>query len=129
MARSAATARSSAGSPGGTLTPSAAVVIGNLTDAVALTVGEDGACVITKTAQVACWGYGGTGAFGDGTKVDSATARVVLGLDGVVVSASTTGARACALLSTGHVWCWGARSLFSTGIPTSDLRPVEVEGL
>ena len=60
--------------------------------------------------------------------MDSASARVVPGLEGVV-DASTTGARACALLSTGSVWCWGSRALYSTGITNDDLRPVQVDGL
>ncbi len=74
------------------------------------------ACVLTSGGGVKCWGDNYCGMVGDGASVacgSSSYANVapavdVVGLTSGVASVSAAGKFTCALLTDGHVKCWGA---------------------
>ncbi len=70
-------------------------------------IGND-ACAVTQGGGVLCWGSGGQGQLGNGSRVDSVTPVPVSGLASGVASVSVGEGFACALTVAGHVECWGA---------------------
>lgn len=98
-----------------------------------LTVGGAFTCVQTVTGAVQCWGNNAYGQVGDGT---SGTNRVVPASVTFPETVNATqitagGIHACALASTGTVYCWGANSSGQIGDGTSGsginrLAPVRV---
>ena len=112
--------------------------------------GGDGDCVLLTTGGVDCWGNGFYGQLGDGTfytsgNEGSATPVAVEGVGGtgtltgvasLVSGGSPSGARYCALLTTGGVDCWGNGSYGQLGDGTfytsgnlGSATPVAVEGV
>jgi alpha-tubulin suppressor-like RCC1 family protein len=78
-----------------------------ITDATEVTAGENHTCALLSTGHIECWGDNEDGELGDGTTtISEPTPVAVKGItDATQVAAS--GEHTCALLSTGHVDCWG----------------------
>jgi alpha-tubulin suppressor-like RCC1 family protein len=86
--------------------PVAAQTISNAT---AVTSDGNGGsfCALLSTGGVDCWGYNFSGQLGDGTTTNS---NVPVAAVGISTATAVTGGEYglfCAVLSTGHVDCWG----------------------
>ncbi len=106
---------------------------GTLANVVSVATGSNGTdCALLLTGRVDCWGYGGDGELGNGTTTDSDVPVAVTGLTGVkAVAGDNDGESFCALLSTGHVKCWGYNSngQLGNGTTTTFTVPVSVKNL
>lgn len=117
-----------AGSDAGAVGP---VMVKDLTDATAITVGSDFSCALRAGGSVQCWGYNGYGQLGDGTTDTSAVPVAVQGLAGKVVQVDAGWYNACALLEGGTLQCWGPDRMMQATPPTTladvpNLRSVSV---
>ncbi len=77
-----------------------------LSGAVDIAAGYLHACAVVGSGAVACWGYGESGALGDGTRVNRSAPVWVANITTarrVVAGGSST----CALLADATVRCWG----------------------
>lgn len=81
-------------------------------DAMAIAAGAGHSCALLTTGQVRCWGYGGFGEMGTGTKEAIGNDEhpdqgepVRLGGTAVAIAAGST--HDCALLVNGQLRCWG----------------------
>jgi alpha-tubulin suppressor-like RCC1 family protein len=77
--------------------------------AVASDTGSQSFCAVLSTGHLKCWGYNGYGQLGNGT---TTTSDVPVPVKNITTATAVTGGEAggdgfCALLSTGHVDCWG----------------------
>jgi alpha-tubulin suppressor-like RCC1 family protein len=112
------------------------VPVTKITTATAVTGGEpggDGFCALLSTGHVDCWGAGASGQLGNGTTATYSDVPVAVH---VITNAATliSGFEGfCALLSTGHVDCWGDNSFGELGhaTPTANYSdvPVAVTGI
>jgi len=75
--------------------------------AASVAAGDRHTCVVTKVAEVACWGANDGGQLGDGSRRDRARARTVRALAGQSVRVSPGESHTCALSNAGSVRCWG----------------------
>jgi alpha-tubulin suppressor-like RCC1 family protein len=106
--------------------PTPTKVEGLPANVASIAAGDGFSCALASTGGVKCWGGNKFGELGDGTTTDRATPVDVIGLPGPVTELSIHGAsHACALLSSGGVWCWGAMT--STMSPNA--TPKEVRGM
>lgn len=105
---------------------SAGADLANATSAVpfqsgVLGVGTMAGCVVTQTRALRCWGYGHNGALGNdstsniGDTTSSMESATDIPLPGPVGSVSVGADRACALLTTRKVICWGSGTGGSLG--------------
>jgi RHS repeat-associated protein len=93
-----------------------------------ISAGDEGGCSLSATGgKVSCWGdqY-----IGNGVNSSSPMPLPVSGLSGVT-QVSDGSEFACALLSTGHVDCWGYNNdgQLGNGTTTNSMSPVAVAGL
>ena len=74
---------------------------------IGVSLGIQNSCAVSALGTIDCWGNGNYGALGNGsTDVNSSTPVSVTGITGAsAISSGTDGS--CALLSGGHVACWG----------------------
>ena len=91
-------------------------------------------CALASTSQVHCWGANDYGQLGDGTGDSSFVPTPVVQPVGVAfidISTATVAANvfACALATSGQVYCWGhgANGTLGNGSNTSSPTPVEVD--
>ena len=93
----------------GTLTDhrTAAPVVGLPVGVVAISAGAADTCALLADGGVRCWGNNDEGALGDGTFVDKAEPRTVIGLQGAAVSIEAGSYHTCAVAATGGSSCWG----------------------
>ena len=82
-------------------------VSGMSSPAVTVAAGDRHTCVVTKLAEVACWGANDGGQLGDGSRVDRGRAKTVRALAGHMVRVTAGESHTCALSSEGNVRCWG----------------------
>jgi alpha-tubulin suppressor-like RCC1 family protein len=113
-----------------------------ITTATQVTTGEEYACALLASGHVSCWGRNDGGQLGDGTTVgpdhceqsgEVACSDTPVEVQGLVdvTEIGASGSDSCALLSTGHIDCWGGNLYGQLGngtIEGSD-TPVEVLGL
>src|SRR5262249_31385061 len=116
----------------GTTNPSALpVLVNGLSDATAISAGQNATCAVRKTGQVFCWGSNDWGKLGVGN--NDALMPVptpVVGLsDAVQVSVGQF--HTCAVRSNGEVACWGfgSNGALGDGASTTSNVPVTVQGL
>jgi alpha-tubulin suppressor-like RCC1 family protein len=88
-------------------------------------------CALLSTGTVDCWGYNGSGQLGNGSTATYSDVPVaVTGItDAKAIASDTYGDSFCAVLSTGHITCWGDNGDGQLGngtITTSDV-PVPVK--
>jgi len=103
-------------------------------DARAIGLGSYTGCAVLGDGHVTCWGYNGNGERGDRTPDRSPAAAPVPGLAkaiAVAVSPSSMAAHACAIVSGGAVWCWGANTHGQLGVAAApaDGAPIAVPGV
>ena len=83
-------------------------------------------------APVKCWGDNSYGSLGDGSTSDSAAPVNVVGIADASQISVGTGAT-CALVTGGHVRCWGAWSVAGVGsnsaTPVASSVPIEIAGI
>jgi alpha-tubulin suppressor-like RCC1 family protein/uncharacterized membrane protein YgcG len=105
-----------------------------------IAVGQFHTCAIADTDHVYCWGDDNTGQLGDGAIGGHSTMPIaVQGISdatSVAVGNELTtndayeAGNACALLTTGHVKCWGyMRNGLGDGHTTTAAGPIEVSGV
>ena len=86
--------------------PLPSAVVGLLSSAMSISLGQDHTCALMDDGTVACWGRGGSGQLGDGTGSTSYVPVVAQGLVGMAaISAGYD--HTCALSGTGNLKCWG----------------------
>jgi alpha-tubulin suppressor-like RCC1 family protein len=120
---------------GNTMASKVPVAVVGLTDVVQISnrgyAAQSTGCAVLAAGGVACWGYGGLGAIGDGkTTATNPMPMMVVGLmDAAQVSVST--GHACAVRATGAVTCWGegAFGKLGNGSTTNSNMPVAVQGI
>ena len=103
------------------------MVIGNLTNVVALTAGGYHTCALLASGGVRCWGRNYYGQLGNDSTTQSSTPVAVNELTDVV--ALTAGDHhTCALLASGEVRCWGYNyyGQLGDGTTTKSSTPVPV---
>lgn len=102
-------------------------------DAVQVALGQFHACALLATGHVDCWGSDSRGQIGNGEEGEEVGVYPpveVVGL-GDATAVAAGGELSCALLTTGHVDCWGwglDGELGDGGTADSDV-PVEVAGI
>jgi alpha-tubulin suppressor-like RCC1 family protein len=74
---------------------------------VAITSGDQFACILTTEGGVKCWGNNANGLLGDGTNEDRYALTDVTGLTANVSAISSGSGHTCALTTEGGVKCWG----------------------
>jgi alpha-tubulin suppressor-like RCC1 family protein len=99
---------------------------------IAVAVGANHACTLSKTSAVRCWGRNDHGQLGDGTTRESHVPVAVrnLGSGVATISAGASGHFVCALTRDGIVKCWGRNTYGQLGngttidssMPTSIMR-------
>ncbi len=105
---------------------SSMVKVPGLTSVTQLASGRYMVCAIKSDQSLMCWGYGGSGNFGNGATGSSAT-PVAANLAGV--SAMAIGRHsACALKSDSTIWCFGGNysGQVGDGTSTDQSSPVQV---
>jgi alpha-tubulin suppressor-like RCC1 family protein len=108
-----------------------------ITDATEVSAGWDHTCARLSTGRLLCWGQNGKGQLGTGSSSSFAydSPVEVQGIAGAAaVSAGGEAADdpyTCALLSTGHVECWGANKegQLGDGTTLNTTSPEEAQGI
>ena len=83
--------------------------LGSGRTAIAISAGSFHNCVILDNGAVSCWGYGGTGAIGDGfySNRNQPTLISSLGSGRTALAIASGEYHTCAILDNGQVSCWG----------------------
>jgi alpha-tubulin suppressor-like RCC1 family protein len=105
-----------------------------LAHVVSIASDHDGgsSCAVLSTGRVSCWGYNDAGQLGNGTTTSSDAPVTAIGVRGATaIAGSQSGHSFCALLSTGHLECWGANSngQLGNGTTTNFTVPVAVKNI
>jgi alpha-tubulin suppressor-like RCC1 family protein len=110
------------------------VAVTGITDATAVAGDSVSAtnCAVLSTGRVKCWGEGGDGQLGNGTTANSDVPVAATGITGATAVASDgDGGSFCAVLSTGHMKCWGFNDYgqLGNGTTTGSSVPVSVKNI
>lgn len=104
-------------------------VVSQLTNAVELASDGDTTTALLASGGLRAWGRGTHGALGSGGTLESLSPVMVAGLFDQYNSLhlQTAGLRACALLPSGRVKCWGNNHVgqFGNGTTTNSATPVQ----
>jgi len=110
---------------------------GSLSGVKSVSAGGASSCAVTSSGNVYCWGDNNEGSLGNNTTTNSNTPVEVADatgesfLTGITSISVSDNYGACAVSSTGNVYCWGDNSfgqLTATGVGDS-LIPIEVAGI
>jgi alpha-tubulin suppressor-like RCC1 family protein len=95
--------------------------------------GQFHTCAVTKQGAAYCWGSNGEGQVGNGSIAQrpELLPEPVVGLESGVHAVAAGGRFSCALLTSGHVRCWGSNTVGQLGDGTRDsaTEPVVVRGI
>jgi alpha-tubulin suppressor-like RCC1 family protein len=93
--------------------------------------GYQHSCALLSTGHIDCWGYDKQGQLGNGTEKRVEDNPVEVENIGDASQVAAGGDDSCALLSTGHIDCWGDNmdGQLGDGSTTGSLTPVEVQDL
>jgi alpha-tubulin suppressor-like RCC1 family protein len=111
------------------------VEVQGVSDATQLAAGGDDSCVVLPTGHIDCWGWNGFGQLGDGAEengpVEPGVSTPVEVLDVSDATQVAVGDHSCAVLSTGHIDCWGENyyGALGNGKEVRSDTPVEVRGI
>src|SRR5690606_35636581 len=98
----------------------------------AISLGSYHTCALAADG-VKCWGYGNSGALGDGLRKHRAAPVDAVGLAGDIAGLSAGNGHTCVVTEEGGVKCWGSNDYGGLGDGTSKYdpypRPVFVQGL
>src|SRR5262249_27585675 len=88
------------------------------------------ACAVTAAGGVKCWGNNVDGSLGDGSNKNSPVPVDVVGLSAISSVIAGHDDKACALDTTGSVFCWGlhAAGMMQTGDSRRNV-PIKLEQL
>ncbi len=104
-----------------------------LSDAKELDTGEFQTCALLSGGHIDCWGRNRYGQIGDATVGETQDTPVEVQGIGNATQISVGGEHTCALLSSGHVECWGQDEYgqLGNGATTREPQdtPVEVHGI
>lgn len=92
-----------------------------------VSVGEADVCVVLSNGHVECWGSNWDGALGNGTSGYFSKVPVEVKGIGDAVQVAVGYKHACAVLSSGKVFCWGSEVI--EAIDSPHYSPVEVPGI
>ena len=110
--------------------PTPVEVSGGFTDWTDIAAGGTFTCALRSTGRLFCWGLDFNGQLGDGANADQLTPVEVAGgsTDWTAVSAGRE--NACALKTSGRLYCWGRNDhgQLGDGTTTDRSTPVEVSG-
>lgn len=106
-------------------------VVGLLSTAKEVAVGERHSCALTSMGTAKCWGSNHEGQLGDGTQADRVSPGDVVGLLDSLRAITAGERHTCVLTAVGGVKCWGNNREGQLGDGTTDTRrtPVNVLGL
>ena len=90
-----------------------------ITNAIALSFGDNHALVLLSNQTVVAWGDNGYGQLGDGTTEDNYTPTAIPGLSNIVQIAACQN-YSLALQSNGVIWSWGDNNMGQLGTGSSD---------
>ena len=112
------------------------VEVTGISTATQIAVSDQAACAVLSDGHVECWGADGSGELGDGRSGYPNSSDVPVEVIGIssATEVSAGGEDACALLSDGHVECWGYDTYGQLGNGTGGAYtesevPVEVTGV
>lgn len=105
------------------------VFVKGITNATAISAGEDSSCALQKTGGVKCWGRNDFGELGDGVAnhvdtywgskndVSNDVSRRAVSAKGITNASQVSAGEftSCALLTTGGIKCWGENGSFQLG--------------
>lgn len=108
--------------------------VNGITNAIAITAGEQYTCALLATQRIACWGKNDKGQLGNNTNTDSVTPQEVRTSSGALTLATSVSggnSHVCARRTDSTVWCWGWNQFGQLGDDsTSDRnRAVSVYGI
>jgi alpha-tubulin suppressor-like RCC1 family protein len=98
-----------------------------VTNAIEFSAGEADSCAALSSGHVDCWGSDNSGALGDGTEGSSSDRPVEVRGVTNAIQVAVGFQHSCAVLSSGHVDCWGAEVI--EHIVSNRDTPVEVPGV
>lgn len=86
------------------------VDVSGITNALALSAGDNHTCALMTGGGIKCWGANASGQLGNGAVEPGPvyTPTDVIGLGGAAASVTAGGAHTCARLMSGAVKCWGS---------------------
>ncbi|HTQ68753.1 MAG TPA: hypothetical protein VMI13_08685 [Solirubrobacteraceae bacterium] len=98
-----------------------------------LTLGGEHTCALLSSGHVECWGGDGYGQLGGGAEANSTGSLTPVEVQGIASAKEIAAGEhhTCALLTTGHIKCWGAgaEGALGNGSEQRGLTPVEVSGI
>lgn len=102
----------------------------SITNATAISAGEDTSCVLLAAGEVRCWGGRDRGGLGNGSASGSAVPVAVTGIT-TAKAVAVGGFHSCALLADGSVRCWGGGTSgqLGNGVFANSAIPVQVTGI
>lgn len=104
----------------------------DITNAVAISAGQNHSCALLSTGAVQCWGANGSGQVGITTAVTQRHyPETVQSLGGIATAITTGSTHSCAVLITRAAKCWGsgANGRLGNGSLSDSSSPVSVTGI
>ncbi len=108
----------------------------DLEDAIAIALGDNHSCALTKTGKVKCWGNNDRGQLGlgdvKGVPLTADTPTEISSLSTAVKAVSAGAAHTCALTQEGGIKCWGRNLQVGDNREATSpdaTYPVDVRGL
>ena len=105
------------------LAPTKVRGLGRIAD---IKVSAEHACALAESGTVHCWGRNNFAQLGDGTLVDRAVPRAVVGISNatsISVGYGLDGYGTCVALADGTARCWGSLTYVTTAKPTMSTGP------